>query len=92
MRLVKLTTLIALSALMLMSLPAFADSWTVFPQPGSGSPAYTSFTTNYGGGDGSGGTISSLGPFSFSTGLAEYNVPNCLGHLELPSVYRELHP
>ena len=77
MRLVKLTTLIALGALLLISLPAFADSWTVYPQPGSGSPAYTSFTTNYGGGDGSGGTITSLGGvFTFSSGLIEDNVPN----------------
>ena len=79
MRLVKLTTLIALSALLVMSLPAFAgDTWTVFPQPGSGGPpAYDVFTTNYGGGDGSGGTITSLGgAFSFSSGLIEDNVPN----------------
>jgi hypothetical protein len=74
MRLVKLTTLIALSALLLMSLPAFADSWTVFPTPGTGN--YTSFTTNYGGGDGSGNFITSLGPFSFSNPQSENNVPN----------------
>lgn len=74
MRLVKLTTLIALSALLLMSLPAFADSWTVFPTPGTGN--YTGFTTNYGGGDGSGNFITSLGPFSFSNPQSENNVPN----------------
>lgn len=74
MRLVKLTTLIALSALLVMSLPAFADSWTVFPQPTSGN--YNVFTTNYGGGDGSGNFITSLGPFSFSNPQSENNVPN----------------
>ena len=74
MRLLKLTTLVALSALLLFSLSAFADSWTVFPTPTSG--GYSTFTTNYGGGDGSGGFITSLGPFSFSNPQSENNVPN----------------
>ncbi len=73
MRLAKLTTLIALSALLLISLPAFADSWTVIPNP---TGSYTSGTTNYGGGDGSGNFITSLGPFSFSNPQSENNVPN----------------
>jgi hypothetical protein len=76
MRLVKLTTLIALSALLLMSLPAFADSsFTTYAQPTPGG-YYVTNTTNYGGGDGSGGTIFSLGPYSFSSGMTESSVPN----------------
>lgn len=74
MRLVKLTTLVALSALLLFSLPAFADNWTVFGQPTDG--GYSTFTTNYGGGDGSGNFITSLGPFTFSNPQSENNVPN----------------
>jgi hypothetical protein len=74
MRLLKITTLIALSTLLLMSLPAFADTWTVFPTPGTDN--YTGFTTNYGGGDGSGNFITTLGPFTFSNPLSENNVPN----------------
>ena len=73
MRLLKLTTLVALSAVLLLSLPAFADSWGTFAQP---TPAYTGATTNYGGGDGSGNFITSLGPFSFSNPQSENNVPN----------------
>ncbi|MGB7556590.1 MAG: PEP-CTERM sorting domain-containing protein [Candidatus Korobacteraceae bacterium] len=61
MRLLKLTTLVALSALLLLSVPAFAgDIWTVIPQPNA---QYTGETTNYGGGDGSLNQITSLGPF-----------------------------
>jgi len=74
MRLLKITTLIALSTLLLMSLPAFADSWTTIPTPGTGT--YTTDTTNYGGGDGSGNFITSLGPFGFSNPQSENNVPN----------------
>ena len=72
MRLVKLTILIALCTLVL-SLPAFAG-FTTFALPGDDS--YIANTTNYGGGDGSGGFISSLGPFSFSNPQSENNVPN----------------
>ena len=72
MRLVKLATLIALCTLVL-SLPAFAG-FTTFALPGDDS--YIANTTNYGGGDGSGGFISSLGPFSFSNLQSENNVPN----------------
>jgi PEP-CTERM motif len=71
MRLLKLTTLVVLSAL-LVSLPAFADSWTVFSQP---TAAYTSQTNDFGGGDGSGSAISSLGPFTFSSPLIQDSVP-----------------
>lgn len=71
MRLVKLTTLIALC--LVLSLPAFAG-FTTFSQPGDGN--YIANTVNYGGGDGSGGFITSLGPFSFSNPQAENNVPN----------------
>ncbi len=74
MRLLKLTTLVALSALLLLSVPAFADTWTVIPQPNA---TYTGETTNYGGGDGSLNTITSLGPFlTFSNSQTEVNVPN----------------
>ena len=73
MRFSKLSMLVVLGAL-LFSLPAFADSWTIIPQPGDG--GYTTMTTNYGGGDGSGNFITSLGPFSFSNPQSENNVPN----------------
>ena len=77
MRASKLITLIAIGALLLLSLPAFADSWTVFPQPTSGSPLpYNVFTTNYGGGDGSLNFINTLGPFTYSNFQSENNVPN----------------
>lgn len=71
MRLVKLTTLIVFC--LVLSLPAFAG-FTTFSQPGDDS--YIANTTNYGGGDGSGGFINSLGPFSFSNPQSENNVPN----------------
>src|ERR1035437_2822513 len=70
MRLVKLTTLIALC--LVLSLPAFAG-FTTFSQPGDGN--YESSTTNYGGGDGSLNFITSLGPFSFSNPQSENCVP-----------------
>lgn len=75
MRLTKLLTLIAIAALLLFSLPAFADSWTVFPQPTPGG-VYLLSTTDYGGGDGSLNQIGSLGTFTFSNLLTEVNVPN----------------
>ena len=71
MRLVKLTTLIVFC--LVLSLPAFAG-FTTFAQPGDGN--YEALTTNYGGGDGSGNFITSLGPFSFSNPQSENNVPN----------------
>ncbi len=72
MRLVKLTTLIALC--LVLSLPAFAG-FTTFSQPGD--DGYIAGTTNYGGGDGSGNFITSLPPYiSFSNPQSENNVPN----------------
>jgi len=56
----------------LVSLPAMADTFVTYPQPVS---AYTSGTTNYGGGDASGSAISSLGPFSFSSAMTQVQVP-----------------
>ncbi len=74
MRLSKLTTLIAIGALLLLSLPAFADSWTVFPQPTPGG-VYVTHTTDFGGGDGSLNFITSLGPFTYSNPQSENSVP-----------------
>ncbi len=74
MRLIKITTLVALSALLLLGLPAFADSWTVFPQPTPGGQ-YVTETTDFGGGDGSLNFITSLGPFTFSNPQSENSVP-----------------
>lgn len=70
----KLAALVALGAL-LLSLPAFAgDVYTVFSLPTDG--GYLASTTNYGGGDGSESSISSLGTFNFSNSLVENSVPN----------------
>ena len=71
MRFSKLSTLISLFAL-LLSLPVFADTFTVFNNPGAGN--YISSTTDYGGGNGSGTAISSLGPFNFSTPVLQFAV------------------
>jgi|ERR1019366_1403640 hypothetical protein len=87
MRLVKLTTLIALC--LVLSLPAFAG-FTTFAQPGDGN--YEASTTNYGGGDGSGGNISSLGPFGFSTMLNERNVPGSWGTWNCPPATESCTP
>jgi PEP-CTERM motif len=92
MRLVKLTTLVALSALLLMSLPAFADaSFTAYAQPTPGG-FYITNTTDYGGGDGSGGTIFSLGSFSFGSGLQERNVPGSWGTWACPPATESCTP
>ena len=72
MRFAKLTTLIAIAALLMISTPMFADSFTVISQPNA---FYTGNTINYGGGDGSGLLINSLGPFSFSNPQSENYVP-----------------
>jgi hypothetical protein len=64
---------VLLAAVFVMSIPAFADSFTTFAQP---TAAYTGSTTNYGGGDGSLNQITSLGPFTFSNPQTEVNVPN----------------
>ena len=68
----KFAILLAVGVL-LLGLPAFADSWTTFANPAGD---YLTYTTNYGGGDGSGGVITSLGTFQFSIPMAEFNVPN----------------
>jgi len=92
MRLVKLTTLVALSALLLMSLPAFADaSFTAYAQPTPGG-FYVTNTTDYGGGDGSGGNLSSLGIFNFSTQLNERNVPGSWGTWACPPATESCTP
>jgi len=67
----KLTVLVALAAL--LCVPAFADTWVTYSQPAA---PYTTGTTNYGGGDGSGNFITSLGTFNFSVPMSENNVPN----------------
>lgn len=51
----------------------FADTYTIFNKPTDG--VYLASTTNYGGGDGSGTTIGSLGTFTFSSGLVQDRVP-----------------
>jgi hypothetical protein len=91
MRLLKLTTLIALSALLLLSLPAFADSFTVYSQPTPGGQ-YVTFTTNYGGGDGSGGFINDLGPFHYSFPQSENNVPNSWASWSCPPASESCTP
>ncbi len=73
MRLAKLSTILAVGAVLLLSLPVFADTYTIFYQPTDG--VYLPSTINYGGGDGSGNTISSLGPFIFSSPLVQLSVP-----------------
>lgn len=69
---------------------AFADTWTTFPTPGTG--GYTTFTTNFGGGDGSGATITSLGPFSFSVGMTEDAVPGSWGTWNCPPATESCTP
>jgi hypothetical protein len=74
MRLSKLTTLLAIGVLLMISIPVFADSFTIISQP---TPSYTSGTILFGGGDGSGGVISSMGPWiHFDHPLTELSVPN----------------
>lgn len=87
MRLVKLTTLIALC--LVFSLPAFAG-FTTFSQPGDG--GYMANTTNYGGGDGSLNFITSLGPFGFSNQMSENNVPDSWGTWNCPPATESCTP
>jgi len=76
LRFVHAASLLALSTLLLAA-PAFADNYTVL---NSTSSAYTS-AADFGGGDGSFNTISSLGPFSFSDPLYQLSgSENMLGH------------
>ena len=90
MRLSKLITLITIGALLLFSVAAFADSWTVFPTPASGN--YDVFTTNWGGGDGSLNQIGSLGPFTFSNLQTEVNVPNSWATWNCPPATENCFP
>ncbi len=91
MRFSKLS-LIALSVL-LLSLPMLADSsFHPYAQPGSDGGAYLANTTNYGGGDGSQGTIFSLGTFSFSSGMLEFNVPDSWATWNCPPATESCSP
>jgi hypothetical protein len=81
MKHIRLATLVVLGAL-LLSLPAFADVYTVFDQPTDG--VYLPSTTDYGGGDGSGNSILSLGTFDFSYALVESVVPGSWGTWNCP--------
>lgn len=72
MKATKFLSLAAVVALISLAAPAFADSYTVYSQP---TTTYTSAVTNYGGGDGSGNSISALGPFTFSSSMVERVVP-----------------
>lgn len=69
MRKSAIVALSVFAALLAIQLPAFAD--TIIVQP---NVAYTTATLDWGGGDGSGNSISSLGPFSFSAPMTEYYV------------------
>ena len=71
MRLVKLTTLIALCTR--VEPACVCGLYHLFP---ARRRQVHGHTTNYGGGDGSGGFITSLGPFNFSNPQSENNVPN----------------
>ena len=89
MRFAKLTTLIAIAALLMISTPMFADSFTVISQPNA---FYTGNTINYGGGDGSGLLINSLGPFSFSNLQSEHYVPGTWGTWGCPPATESCTP
>ncbi|MGO9097830.1 MAG: hypothetical protein ACLQGV_21715 [Bryobacteraceae bacterium] len=86
----RLATLVVLGAL-LLSLPAFAgDVYTVFDQPTDG--VYLASTTDYGGGDGSGNYISSLGTFDFSYPMEESSVPDSWGTWNCPPATESCTP
>lgn len=78
MRKTSIFTVIVLAALLVITLPAFADSFVVYTTP---VPSYQAATTNYGGGDGlwdgvsNFDTLTSLGQFSFSANMQERAVP-----------------
>lgn len=82
-------TLLLVAALFVTSIPAFAG-FTTFGQPTDGN--YESSTTNYGGGDGSGNFINSLGPFSFSNPQSENNVPNSWATWNCPPATESCSP
>lgn len=75
MRFSKLS-LIALSALLVLSVPAFAGFTTYSSPngPGCNTPVYCTATTNYGGGTGGEGFLTGLGTFTFSTQMQERQV------------------
>jgi len=89
MRFSQLSTLVALSAL-LLSLPVFADSFSVFNNPGAGN--YIPSTTDYGGGNGSGTAISSLGPFNFSTPVLQFAVGHSWSSWNCPPFTESCRP
>ncbi len=90
MRLAKLSAILAVSAVLLLSLPVFADTYTIFSQPTDG--VYIPSTINYGGGDGSGNTISSLGPFTFSSPVVELSVPGSWATWNCPPATESCSP
>lgn len=70
-------TVIVFATSLVLTLPAHADSFVTFATP---TTAYTTSTVDYGGGDGSWtmstpSTLTSLGPFAFSTSMEERAVP-----------------
>jgi hypothetical protein len=68
----RLFGIITLCVVSLVALPVFADSYIVYTQP---TTAYTSSTVDYGGGNGSDTTITSLGPFTFSAPMWQLTTP-----------------
>jgi len=80
---------VAACASLVAATPAFADTFTVFSTPTS---TYVADTTNYGGGNGSGGTISSLGVFTFSSGLTEGYVPGSWSTWGVPPNTQSAYP
>jgi len=90
MRFTKVTTFVALCALLLLGLPAFADSWTTFSNPGD--DGYIANTTNFGGGDGSLNFITSLGPFTYSNPQSENSVPNSWATWNVPPFVESAFP
>ena len=58
--------------------------------PGNGN--YISSTTNYGGGDGSGTAISSLGPFNFSTSMLQFAVGHSWSSWNCPPFTESCRP
>jgi PEP-CTERM motif len=81
----------AVGALALSAAPAFAFTQIVQPDA-----AYTSSTTDLGGGDGSFGSITSLSDgtmtVGFSSGLAEYSVPTSWATWNSPSATESSTP
>ncbi|MGA3130931.1 MAG: PEP-CTERM sorting domain-containing protein [Terracidiphilus sp.] len=73
MRKTSIFTVIVFAALVVLTMPAYADSFVTFSQP---APPYTTSTIDFGGGDGSGNSITSLEPFTFSAPMQEFPVTN----------------